>query len=146
MLLQISDAHFGTERVPVVSALLQFAREQGPDLVVLSGDITQRARRSQFQAARSFLDQLQPAALLAIPGNHDIPLFNLAARLCTPYANFARVFGTNLEPVFEAAQLLVIGVNTTRPRWHKDGEVSPAQIERVARRLERASADRKSVV
>lgn len=144
--LQISDAHFGTEQAPVVRALLELARDQAPDLVVLSGDITQRARRSQFNAARSFIDQLQPSALLAIPGNHDIPLFNPAARIFTPYGNFSRAFGENLEPVFEAAHLLVIGVNTTRPRRHIDGELSQEQIERVSQRLRSAAAAQLRIV
>ena len=137
--LQISDSHFGTERGQVVQALRRFADQQVPDLLVLSGDITQRARHSQFEAARRFIDLLKPAAVLAIPGNHDIPLFNLAARVFAPYANYARVFGQNLEPVFEREDVLVIGVNTTRPRRHKDGEVSSAQIDRVAERLHRAA-------
>ncbi|MGK2857116.1 MAG: metallophosphoesterase family protein [Thermoanaerobaculia bacterium] len=138
--LQISDAHFGTERPPVVEALLELARSESPDLVVFSGDITQRARRGQFSAARRFIDRLQPRALLTIPGNHDIPLFNLAARIFTPYANYTRVFGEDLEPVFESGQLLVIGVNTTRPQRHVDGELSQEQIERVAGRLRTATA------
>ena len=137
--LQISDPHFGTERSAIVQALRRLAEQQAPDLVVLSGDITQRARRSQFDAARMFVDLLKPAAVLAIPGNHDIPLFNLAARIFAPYANYARAFGQNLEPVFETQDVLVIGVNTTRPRRHKDGEVSSAQINRVAERLGRAA-------
>ena len=95
-LLQISDPHFGTERAPAVQALLRLAREQAPDVVVLSGDITQRARRSQFDAARAFIDELQPPALVAIPGNHDIPLFNVIARMFTPYANYVHAFGDNL--------------------------------------------------
>lgn len=145
-LLQISDAHFGTERLPVVNALLQLAKEERPDLVVLSGDITQRARRGQFRAAREFTDRLRPAALLAIPGNHDIPLFNLAARMFEPYANYSQAFGENLEPEFETADLLVIGVNTTRPRRHKDGELSARQIDRVAQRLQRAIAPQLRIV
>jgi 3',5'-cyclic AMP phosphodiesterase CpdA len=145
-LLQISDAHFGTEQEPVVQALLEMARDAAPALVVLSGDITQRARRSQFNAARRFVEQLKPRALLAIPGNHDIPLFNLAARAFMPYANYARAFGENLEPVFDAAHLLVIGVNTTRPRRHKDGELSPEQIERVSQRLRGAAAGQLRIV
>ena len=145
-LLQISDAHFGTEQAPVVEALLQLARDESPDVVVLSGDITQRARPSQFKAARAFVDQLKPRALVAIPGNHDIPLFNLAARVFTPYANYSRAFGGDLEPAFEAAHLLVIGVNTTRPRRHVDGEVSREQIARVTQRLQRADAAQLRVV
>ncbi|MGE5128763.1 MAG: metallophosphoesterase family protein [Sphingomonadaceae bacterium] len=137
VVLQISDTHFGTERAPVVEALVRFGREQAPALVVLSGDITQRARRRQFRAARLFADRLG-ARVLAIPGNHDIPLFNLVGRLVAPYANYCREFGAELEPVFESEHLLVIALNTTRAYRHKDGEVSAGQIARVARRLERA--------
>lgn len=137
-LLQISDPHFGTEQPRVVEALLQLARAVDPDVVVLSGDITQRARNRQFRSARAFLDRMQPRALVAIPGNHDIPLFNIPARVLAPYANYSRAFGADLEPEFESADLMVIGVNTTRPRRHKDGELSPQQIERVASRSQRA--------
>ncbi len=146
VLLQISDTHFGTEQPPVVEALVRFAREQAPDLVVLSGDITQRARRKQFRAARAFVDRLGVAALLAIPGNHDIPLFNVAARLFYPYANYSREFGIELEPVFESDQLLVITLNTTRFYRHTDGEVSNEQIKRVATRLEQAAPTKLRVV
>jgi 3',5'-cyclic AMP phosphodiesterase CpdA len=145
-LLHLSDTHFGTEQAPVVDALLRWAREQRPDLVVLSGDITQRARRAQFDAARRFVDQLGPVPVLAIPGNHDVPLFNLAARVFAPYANYARAFGRELEPVYESAQLLVIALNTTRPWRHKHGELSAEQAQRVAERLRRATAAQLRVV
>ncbi|HVK55971.1 MAG TPA: metallophosphoesterase [Burkholderiales bacterium] len=146
LLLHISDTHFGTERPNVVDALLRMAREQAPDVVVLSGDITQRARRSQFKAAREFVDRLAPAAMLAVPGNHDIPLFNLVARMFAPYANHQREFGSDLERVLESADFLVIGVNTTRPSRHKDGEVSSEQIERVSRRLHQARPNQLRIV
>jgi 3',5'-cyclic AMP phosphodiesterase CpdA len=138
MLLHISDPHFGTEQPPVADALVRLARDERPEVVVLSGDITQRARRHQFDAARDFVDRLQAPRTLAIPGNHDIPLFNLAARLFAPYANFAHGFGAELEPVYETPRVLVLTVNTTRPHRHKNGEVSPQQIERVAQRLRAA--------
>ncbi len=139
LLLQISDPHFGTEQPPVVDALLRLASTQRPDLVVISGDITQRARRAQFSAARAFVDKFGATPFVVVPGNHDIPLYNLFARVAHPYANYRRVFGDDLEPVSESAALLVIGVNTTRAYRHKDGEVSVQQVERVARRLERAA-------
>jgi len=145
-LLQVSDAHFGTEQEPVVQALIQLAHAQEPDVVVLSGDITQRARRHQFSAAKRFIDQVNPPAFMAIPGNHDIPLFNVFARILSPYGNYSRVFGTNLEPEFSADHLLLIGVNTTRPRRHKDGEISAAQIDRVAQRLRDAPARQVRIV
>ena len=138
VLLQISDLHFGTEQPPVIEALVALARQQRPDLIVLSGDITQRARTAQFKAARAFVDRLG-APVLAIPGNHDIPLFNLWARLHHPYAQHSAAFGANLEPVHAAPDLLVVCVNTTRARRHKHGEVSRQQIERVARHLEAAT-------
>jgi 3',5'-cyclic AMP phosphodiesterase CpdA len=146
LLLQISDPHFGTEQQPVVDALLRLANTLRPDLVVMSGDITQRARRAQFSAARAFVDKFGATPVIVVPGNHDIPLYNLFARVAHPYANHRRVFGHDLEPVFESAALLVIGVNTTRAYRHKDGEVSAQQVERVACRLKRATPRQLRVV
>jgi 3',5'-cyclic AMP phosphodiesterase CpdA len=145
-LLQISDPHFGTEQPEVLAALERFARELAPQVVVLSGDITQRATRRQFAAARAFVDRIAAPALVAIPGNHDIPLFQLGARLLSPYGRYADAFGDDLEPVFESADWLVIAVNTTRWYRHEDGEVSPAQVQRVADRLARATPAQLRVV
>lgn len=145
LLLQISDPHFGTEQAPVVEALAALAQQQRPDLLVLSGDITQRARPAQFRAARAFIDRLG-APVLAIPGNHDIPLANLWARLVHPYARHCAAFGADLEPVFRSPDLLAIGVNTTRAYRHEDGELSPAQIDRVATLLAGATAAQLRVV
>jgi 3',5'-cyclic AMP phosphodiesterase CpdA len=145
VVLQVSDPHFGTERAPVVEALVALARQQQPRLVVLSGDITQRARRQQFRAARAFADRLE-APVLTIPGNHDIPLFALHDRLLRPYAHFKAAFGADLEPVHHSADLLVVAVNTTRPYRHIHGEVSPTQVERVAAQLARATASQLRVV
>lgn len=146
VLLQISDPHFGTEQGPVMQALEQLARAQRPELVVLSGDITQRATRAQFRAARAFVDRLGAPAVLAIPGNHDIPLFALGTRLLDPYGRYREAFGPELEPEFESAHCLVVAVNTTRWYRHEDGEVSAAQIERVATRLAGATAQQLRVV
>ena len=146
LLLQISDPHFGTEQPLVVEALLRLANTLQPDLVVMSGDITQRARRAQFSAARAFVGTFGATPFVVVPGNHDIPLYNLFARVAHPYANYRRVFGDDLEPVFESAELLVIGVNTTRAYRRKDGEVSVQQVERVARRLDHATARQLRVV
>ena len=146
VLLHLSDPHFGTEQPSVVDALLRFSRAQSPDVLVLSGDITQRARSAQFRAARAFVDALGVGAVLALPGNHDIPLFNLAARLGWPYARHCKAFGAELEPEFESPAVLVLTVNTTRRLRHEKGEVSAAQIARVARRLERAGAGQVRIV
>ena len=137
VVLQISDPHFGTEQAPVVAALLQLHAQQRPDVIVVSGDITQRARRAQFDAAKNFFAQFATPTVI-IPGNHDIPLFNLALRLFAPYANYMRVFGKNLQPSFSSDDLLVLGVNTTRPQRHTDGEISARQILSVSERLRQA--------
>jgi len=145
VLLQISDPHFGTEQPPVVEALVALARQQRPDLLVLSGDITQRARPAQFKAARAFMDHLG-APMLALPGNHDIPLFDLWTRLRRPYARHIAAFGADLEPVHSSRDLMVVCVNTTRAWRHKHGEVSGHQIDRVARQLAGAGAAQLRVV
>lgn len=144
--IQISDPHFGTVRQPVAEALLRLVEAEAPDLAILSGDITQRARAEEFNAARAFVDRLHVPARLIIPGNHDVPLYNLPARLFAPYAGFQRVFGNDLEPMFESDQILAVTVKTTR-RWrHIDGEVSAEQIERVAARLRAASPGQLRIV
>jgi 3',5'-cyclic AMP phosphodiesterase CpdA len=135
VLLHISDTHFGTEDAPVVLALQAFAHELKPDALVLSGDVTQRARSAQFAAARQFCDSLHVPQTLTLPGNHDIPLYNVFARIAAPWHGYQRAFGRELEPVLELPDAVVIGVNTTRPERHKDGEVSPQQIRGVAERL-----------
>lgn len=140
LVLHISDTHFGTEQPPVVDALLELAREQSPDLLVLSGDVTQRARRGQFGAALDFLRRVPVPEVMVLPGNHDIPLFNLLDRFVFPYRNHCAAF-PDLEPEFESPELLVIGINTTRPSRHTQGSVSLEQIDRVCRRLRKA-ADR----
>ena len=137
VLLQISDTHFGTEQAPVVEALARLAEQQRPEVIVLSGDITQRATPEQFRAARAFTDRLG-APVLAVPGNHDIPLFDLWTRLRRPYARHSAAFGADLEPVHRSPDFMVVCVNTTRPWRHKDGEVSAGQVECVARLLEGA--------
>lgn len=139
LLLQVSDAHFGTERPAVVEALVELSRELAPDLLILSGDLTQRARTAQFEAAAAFVRRLAVPRVLAIPGNHDIPLFDLFARFSDPYARYRRAFGEDLEPTFSASDCLVLGVKTTRRYRHVDGEISAEQRSRVARKLQEAS-------
>lgn len=145
VLLHISDTHFGTERPAVVEALLRLTEQLCPALVLWSGDITQRGRRAQFEQAAAMLRRMGRPSLV-IPGNHDIPLFDLFTRLRRPYARQRRAFGQELEPVWESEQWLVLGLNTTRPWRHKHGELSTRQIEQVARRLERASPQQRRVV
>ncbi len=146
LLLQVSDPHFGTERPAVVEALVRLALALKPQVLLLSGDITQRATRAQFAAARAFALRLQVPHCVAVPGNHDIPLFHLPLRLLRPYARYRAAFGTELEPALDTDDLLLLAVNTTRWWRHEDGEVSATQVERVAQRLARARPGQRRVV
>lgn len=120
-LIQLSDLHFGTEQPIVVAALVEAIRRLQPDLLLLSGDITQRARRTQFAACARFLALLPQVPMLAVPGNHDLPLFNLWQRMFFPYAQYCALFGQDLAPRYEVGGMLVLGVNTTRPSKHVGG-------------------------
>ncbi|OYT99244.1 MAG: DNA repair exonuclease [Burkholderiales bacterium PBB1] len=144
-LLHISDTHFGTEQPPVVEALAALAAQLAPQLLVVSGDITQRARAAQFAAARRFIDRLG-LPFVSIPGNHDLTVLNPLKRLLTPYTGYQGTFGDELEPVHESAGLLVQCVKTTRWWRHIEGEVNAAQVQRVAARLRKARAEQLRVV
>lgn len=135
-LLHLSDPHFGTEREPVCRALLDLAHTLAPDVIVLSGDLTQRATPHQFAAAAAFTQALPAVPMLVLPGNHDLPLFNLWQRFVTPYARYASHFGAVLDRVWRGQGIELIGVNTTRPWRQQHGALSPQQIERVAQQLE----------
>ncbi len=146
VLLQVSDAHFGRERNAVVEALVQLTASLAPDIVVLSGDITQRALRSEFARAAAFAERLRSNALMVIPGNHDVPLFNVFGRLLDPYGGMRRAFGRSLDQRFSAPDCLVLGVNTTRRYRHAQGEISGAQRTHVAGELRAASPEQLRVV
>ncbi len=146
VILHISDLHLGTEQEPVVRALRRLTAELRPELLVVSGDITQRARSTQFARAAELVRQLSVPHVLTIAGNHDLPLFNLPARALTPYAGYSRFFGDQLEPRFEADDCLVLAVKTTRRYRHVQGELSAEQRERVAAELRRASPRQLRVV
>jgi 3',5'-cyclic AMP phosphodiesterase CpdA len=142
----ISDTHFGTEEVQVCAALTRDILRAAPDLVVLSGDITQRARRAQFRAARAFLDSLASIPVLTLPGNHDLPLFDLFTRFTEPYRYYKRHICPTLAPAWLGTEVAVLGVNSTRVLRHKHGALPAEVIQEVARRLAKLSQPFKIVV
>jgi len=133
-LVHLSDLHFGRTDAAVLEPLARRARELRPDVVVISGDLTQRARTEQFEEARGFLDTL-PVPQIIVPGNHDVPLYNLLQRFLAPLDKFRRIIATDLEPAYFDEEIAVIGLNTARSLTFKGGRVSEAQIEQVRRRL-----------
>jgi 3',5'-cyclic AMP phosphodiesterase CpdA len=126
----ISDLHFGAEDAELVEALRQQVLDLNPTLVAVSGDLTQRARRSQFAAAGTFLRSL-PYPRVVVPGNHDIPLYNVLARFVTPRSGFRRHVTTERLPVVADNELAVIGADTTRSFTIKDGGLRPADLRRI---------------
>lgn len=142
-IVHLSDPHFGTEDPALLPALTDWVHAARPDAVVLSGDLTQRARPAQFAAARRFIDAL-PAPVLAIPGNHDTPLVNLALRLLSPWSRYHAVLPER-EPMLDAGTARIVGVNTANPRVWKDGRITQAQLDRIARAFD-AAPDRRRIV
>lgn len=131
----VSDSHFGTVDAPVARALQEDLRAADFDLLVFTGDLTQRARQSQFAAARDFLRRLEPTPHVVVPGNHDIPLVDLWTRFTDPYRNFARFIDSRLDPDYVGSIATVTCVNSTSPRRHKDGVLPPEKIATVAARI-----------
>ncbi len=137
-IVHLSDIHFGRVDARLVAPLVRTVHEIGPDLVAISGDLTQRARRGQFEQARAFLDRL-PAPRLVVPGNHDVPLFNIAARFLDPYGGYRRYIAEDLEPVFEDAEMIAVGLNSARSLpFHGGGRLNETQVARAAARLREA--------
>lgn len=132
-IVQISDLHFGRVDSPVAEALVDDVHAHSPTLLVVSGDLTQRARQGQYNSAAQYLRRL-PRPQLIVPGNHDIPLYNVFRRFFLPLERFTRTITNDLRPTFHADGLLVIGLNTARPfsfSWNgfwKDGRISCEQL------------------
>jgi 3',5'-cyclic AMP phosphodiesterase CpdA len=113
-IVHLSDLHFGRARPELLEPLVASVNAAAPHLVAISGDLTQRARDGQFREARAFLDRLE-APWLAVPGNHDLPLDDLAARLLDPWSRYRRWIARELEPRFSDGELAVVGINTADP-------------------------------
>ncbi len=126
--------------------MLQLARRQEPDLVVISGDLTQRARSEQFVEARAFVDAFT-VPTLTVPGNHDVPMYRFWERILSPFGAYQKHFAHELEPIFEDDELLVVGVNTAFNWTIKDGRVHRQGFRRLRRVFERTdTSDRVKIV
>jgi 3',5'-cyclic AMP phosphodiesterase CpdA len=140
-ILHISDVHFGPPHLPRVSkGVLEFIERHGPSLVVLSGDLTQRARPEQFQEARVFVDSI-PVPTIVVPGNHDVPLYRVWERAFNPFGCYREHFSEELEPTFRDDELLIVGINTAFNWTIKEGRIKLGRLLEVARVIEEAPAD-----
>ena len=138
-LIHLSDLHFGAHDPVLVEAVEQRVKDIAPDLVVVSGDFTQRARTEQFQEACRFLERLREAGneVLAVPGNHDVPLYDVLRRFLSPLTRYMRYIDDTLCPLQEIEGAVVLGINTARSLTFSDGRVSHEQIEFIRSTFER---------
>lgn len=147
-IVHLSDLHFGTESPNVVERLGDALAATAPDLVIVSGDFTQRALNREFLKARGFLDRL-PAPAFCVPGNHDIP-WQPSKRLFEPYARYKRHIGDTLAPVFENDEVVIAGVKSTRrvlPHWNwAHGAISRSQLDRLEKIFSEAGNRRRILV
>lgn len=131
----LSDPHFGRLRHKTADALISCVVSAKPDLVVVSGDLTQRAKSSEFEEARRFLKAL-PCPQIVVPGNHDVPLYNIFARTLKPLSKYRRYITDDLEPFYSDEEIAVLGINTARSLRFKNGRVNRQQVERTSARMD----------
>lgn len=142
VLVHLSDLHFGRIDERLVGPLRRALEGLRPSLVVVSGDLTQRARRSQFRKARAFLDAL-PAPHLVVPGNHDVPLYDVVRRFMSPLGRYRRYISDEPEPFYVDREIAVAGLNTARSLTVQGGRINRRQLDRMRERL--AGLDRSLV-
>jgi 3',5'-cyclic AMP phosphodiesterase CpdA len=142
-LVQLSDLHFGAHDDRLVAAVERSVDELAPDLVVISGDFTQRATTEQFAEACRFLERLQHAGheVLGVPGNHDVPLYDVLRRFLSPLSRYRRFIDDSLCPFVELPGVAVLGINTARSLTFKDGRINHDQVEFIRETFARTSND-----
>jgi 3',5'-cyclic AMP phosphodiesterase CpdA len=134
VVVHLSDIHFGRLDPATVPPLSTAISQLRPDLLAVSGDFTQRARRTEFAAARRFLDGL-PFRQLLVPGNHDVPLYNVFTRFFTPLARYRHAIAHDLAPVYQDEEMIAVGVNTARSWTWGEGRINREQVEDVVQQL-----------
>ena len=136
----VSDVHFGREDPEIVAGLLTSVERAKPDVVVVSGDLTQRAKKRQFRAARAFLHELSKAPQIVVPGNHDVSATNLFERALRPLARYKRYITQDINPFYEDGEIAIAGINTVRIAAVKDGRLNLGQVRVACEQLSRAAA------
>ena len=143
--IHLSDLHFGRIDSAILPPLAKFIGDEKPDLVAISGDLTQRARTVEFVAAKEFLAAI-PFPQIVVPGNHDVPLHNLVARFTRKLDRYRRYITSEVQPVFVDDEIVVAGVNTARALTWKDGRINHRQLDELRATFEAVPADRTRIV
>ena len=144
----LSDIHFGAIDLKVVAGTEAWLEAAQPDLVIISGDFTQRARREQFQDASAWLNRLRAAGhrILAVPGNHDVPLYDVARRFAAPLRRYKRYISNDLNPWFEDEHVAVLGINTARALTFKEGRINREQMALIEQRFAPVAAEKTRIL
>ncbi len=133
-LVHISDLHFGRVDAALLAPLRERIEALAPHLVVVSGDLTQRATREQFREAKAFLDTL-PHPQIVVPGNHDVPLYNVFQRVLSPLGKYLSIVTSDLEPSYIDDEIAVVGVNTARSLTWKRGSIDRHQVDAAMNKI-----------
>ena len=133
-IVHLSDIHFGRVDYALIEPLIELIYRVKPDLTVISGDLTQRARSWQFQEARAFLDKL-PQPQIVVPGNHDISLYHVYNRFLRPLDKYQRFITDDLQPFYMDDEMAVIGINTARSLTTKYGRINERQIAGIREKM-----------
>lgn len=133
-IVHLSDIHFGRIDAAIIEPLIQMVAGISPDVVAVSGDLTQRARSQQFIDAKAFLDRL-PKPHIVVPGNHDIPLHNVFSRFVRPLDKYRRYITADLQPFYSDDEIAVVGINTARSLTIKGGRINEDQVARMRENL-----------
>jgi 3',5'-cyclic AMP phosphodiesterase CpdA len=142
--VHLSDLHFGRTEARLTGGLLEELHELNPELVIISGDLTQTAARREFREAVEFMEHL-PGTPFVVPGNHDLPGWNIIGRFLRRFARYRRYIGPEMNPVYTDSDLALVGLNTARTlvyHWNwSHGRVSGSQLETVAETFGDAAED-----
>jgi 3',5'-cyclic AMP phosphodiesterase CpdA len=133
--VHLSDLHFGRIDQPRIAPLLETIKSIKPEMVVISGDLTQRATKKEFAEAKAFLDSLS-LPIFTVPGNHDIPLYHIFRRLFTPFNYYKNFISSDLAPFYVDDEIALIGINSARSIAVSSGRINKAQIEKIEKIVE----------
>jgi 3',5'-cyclic AMP phosphodiesterase CpdA len=136
--VHISDLHFGATDEKVCRALAEEILAVSPDVLAISGDLTQRARARQFQDFCEYAAGF-PMPKIVVPGNHDVPLFDVARRFFSPLGRFRSIVEDDAFPEYEDDEIHVLGANTAHGWTISGGKLDEDAVREIARRLARVS-------
>ena len=134
-LIHLSDLHFGKVDYKKIAPLIKVIEEIKPDMVVISGDFTQRAKEEEFKEAKKFIRRLN-LPVFVIPGNHDIPLYNAFKRFRAPFKSYSKFISKDLSPYYEDEEISLIGINSVRRFAISSGKIHTNHIEEIERKIE----------